>query len=85
MDKEKAKYIINEVFANVFGCGCKMSLDEVREKFAFDIKLPNKVIDGVTGEETWAESINPTKFITQTNMRKYENYKGWMRNKKEIN
>lgn len=85
MDDKKAKLIINEVFKSVFGENCNLDLDQVISKFAFDIKLPNKVIDGVTGEETWAESINPTKFITQTNMEKYDNYKGWMQPKKEIN
>lgn len=84
MDEEKAKKIIDEVFLNIFGQKCKLTLEQVMEKFAFDIKLPNKVLDGVTGEETWAESINPTKFITQENMRKYDNYKGWMRPKVEV-
>lgn len=78
MDKNEAKSIINKIFINIFGEKCNLDVKEVLEKFAFDIKLPNKVIDGVTGEETWAESINPTKFITQTNMEKYDNYRGWM-------
>lgn len=85
MNKQYTKQIINEIFENVFGCKCNLDIEAVREKFAFDIKLPNKVLDGVTGEVTWAESINPTNFITQVNMRKYAEYKGWMRNKKTIN
>lgn len=85
MDKNEAKSIINKIFINIFGEKCNLDVKEVLEKFAFDIKLPNKVIDGVTGEETWAESINPTKFITQTNMEKYDNYRGWMQPKKNVN
>lgn len=85
MDKKEAKSIINKVFINIFGEECKLSTEQVLEKFAFDVRLPNRVIDGVSGKETWAESINPTKFITQANMEKYDNYKGWMQPKKEIN
>ena len=69
---------------NIFEQKCLLSIDEVLSEFAFDIKLPNKVIDAVDGKETWASSINSNKYIRQENMIKYDNYKGWIRPKKEI-
>lgn len=84
MNDKQCKNVINEIFMEIFEQNCPISIDEVLVECAFDIKLPNKVIDAVTGEETWASSINSNKYISQTNMQKYDQYKGWMRPKKEI-
>ena len=68
----------------IFKQKCPIDIDDLLAECAFDIRLPNKVIDAVTGDETWASSINSNKYISQTNMEKYDEYKGWMRPKKEI-
>lgn len=70
--------IINKVFVNIFGVPCPYTLDEVLERFAFDVKLPKKVKDSTTNEITWADSINSGRFITQTNMEKRDTTVGWM-------
>jgi len=75
----------NKIFMNIFGQKNPYTLDELLSKFAFDIKLPQKVIDSLTSKETWAESINPSKFITQDNMEAYDKKYGWMQKKKEVN
>lgn len=85
MKEKQCKSVIDEIFMGIFEQKCPLNLEEVLSEFAFDIKLPNKVIDAVTGVETWASSINSNKYITQENMEKYDEYKGWMRQKKEIN
>ncbi len=85
MNDKQTKQVLDEIFMGIFGQNCSLNIEQVISEFAFDIKLPNKVIDAVDGKETWASSINSNKYITQTNMRKYEEYKGWMRSKKEIN
>lgn len=85
MNEKQCKSIIDEVFMGVFEQKCLLSIEQVLSEFAFDIKLPNKVIDAVTGCETWATSVNSNKYITQENIEKYDEYKGWMRPKKEIN
>jgi hypothetical protein len=85
MNSKQAKEIVNEIFKNIFGVESKKSLEEVMSKFAFDIKLPGKVIDSTTGEETWAEAVNRTKFITNTNMDKYAASHGWMIPKRDVN
>ena len=84
MNEKQCKSVVDEIFMEIFEQKCLLSLEEVLSEFAFDIKLPNKVIDAVTGVETWASSINSNKYITQENMEKYDEYKGWMRPKKEI-
>lgn len=84
MNNKQSKQILDEIFMEIFEQKCPLNLEQVLSEFAFDIRLPNKVIDAVDGSETWATSINSNKYITQTNMTKYDNYKGWMRPKKEI-
>lgn len=85
MNNKEALSNIDKIFRNIFGKNNPFTLDEILNKFAFDIKLPQKVYDSMTSKETWAESINPTKFITQDNMEKYDMQHGWMQKKKEIN
>lgn len=85
MNERECKNIIDEIFMEIFKQKCEIDIDDLLAECAFDIRLPNKVIDAVTGDETWASSINSNKYITQTNMEKYDEYKGWMRPKKEIN
>lgn len=85
MNDKQCKNIIDQIFTEIFGQQCPLSIEEVLSEIAFDIRLPNKVIDAVTGDDTWASSINSNKYISQNNMRKYDEYKGWIRPKKEIN
>lgn len=84
MDETKALAIISQIFGQVFGSQSPYSLDEILAKFAFDLKLPQKVYDSITGEETWSETISGTKFITQKNMEKHDASKGWMLPKQEV-
>lgn len=85
MNEKQCKIVVNQIFMEIFELENPMQIEEVLSECAFDIRLPNRVIDAVTGNETWASSINSNKYISQTNMRKYDEYKGWMRPKKEIN
>lgn len=85
MNDKQCRSIINEVSMTIFGEKSQIGIDELLSECAFDIRLPNRVIDAVTGDETWASSINANKYISQENMRKYDEYKGWMRTKKEVN
>lgn len=84
MNESIAEEICNKVFEIIFSEGCPFSLEEVFEKFAFDVKLPKMVYDYKTKEETWASSINPTSFITQKNMEEKDKKEGYMLPKKEI-
>ena len=85
MNDNIALEIVNKIFNNVFDENNKYSLEELLEKFAFDIKLPKQVNDSTTNEITWADSINSGKFITNSNMEKRNLAIGWMLPKKGFN
>lgn len=85
MDKKQTISEINKTFNNIFGKPSPFSIDEILTKFAFDIKLPQAVHDSLTKKITWAQSVNPDKFITQNNMEKYDSQYGWLQERKEVN
>ena len=85
MKDEYAKEIVNKIFKNIFNEENNNNLDELLEKYAFDIKLPKQVNDSTTNEVTWADSINSGRFITNKNMETKDIKEGWMLPKKEIN
>ena len=85
MNDKLALEIINKIFNSIFDKNNSFSLEELLEKYAFDIKLPKQVNDSVTNEITWADSINSGKFITNKNMEIKDNKDGWMLPKREIN
>lgn len=72
MNDKQCRQVLNEIFMEIFEQSCLLNLEQVLSEFAFDIRLPNKVIDAVDGNETWASSINSNKYISQTNMMKYD-------------
>lgn len=82
MDDAKAKEILDRVVGAVFGYQNPLTLEQAKQKFAFDLRLPQPVYDSFTGETTWASSINPTKFISKNNPKSEED---WMRPKQELN
>lgn len=77
--------IINQIFKAVFDEENKASLDEILDKFAFDLKLPKKVYDSTTGEETYSDSYKHESFITVSNMDKRDYNDGWMLEKVDVN
>ncbi|MDO4399035.1 MAG: hypothetical protein Q4C24_01955 [Candidatus Saccharibacteria bacterium] len=81
MKDKIAKDITNKTFLSIFDLNTKITKAEILKHFAFDIKLPVMVNDSTTGEETWAESMNPTKYITQQNSEQRET---WMLEKRQI-
>ena len=84
MNDKQASQVVKNIFNQVFNKEIKYTLEQIREKFAFDVKLPQKVTDSLTKKTTWAISINPNKFISQASMEKYEKIKGWMQPKQNI-
>ncbi len=84
MDKKQTMIEVNRIFKTIFGNECPYNLEELLNKFAFDVKLPQKVHDSVTGEITWTQSINASKFIKQVNMEDYDTKHGWIQPKREV-
>ena len=85
MSREDALVIINKIFKAVFLVDNKDSLDDIYKKYAFDIKLPRKVYDSITHEETYTDFDNATKFITKDNMENLDSSKGFMMEKRDFN
>lgn len=84
MKEKELEKIVNKIFQAVFNKDCNFEIDELKDKFAFDIKLPLEVTDSITGETTYASSINSHKFITNNNMMKRDETEGWMLPKKDV-
>jgi hypothetical protein len=70
MTQKDAQEILDKIVGQIFGYQNPFSLDQFQQKYAFDVRLPVQVNDSTTGEVTWAQSVNPTKFITIDNARK---------------
>ena len=81
MNEMQVKKLIDQIFVGIFDNKFDHDLDSFMKKFAFDIKLPVMVYDSTTGEETWAESYNSTRFITFNNEEARED---WMLPKRNI-
>lgn len=85
MNDQVALDIATKVIEQIFGYKNPYSLEQVRQKFAFDVRLPNKVFDTTTNEETWAQSTNPSKFITFNNYIEEVKKTDWVKPKKPLN
>jgi hypothetical protein len=85
MNEEKVLEIINKIFKGVFNENNSFPLDNLLERYAFDIKLPKQVYDSTTNEITWADSINSGRYITNNNMELRDKESGWMLPKQNIN
>lgn len=85
MSERETLEVIDKIFLNVLEEKNDFTLEQILEKFAFDVKLPKQVNDSITNEITWADSINNGKFITLENMEKKDTKDGWMLPRREIN
>lgn len=74
--------IANKVFQAIFSQDNPYTLEQLKEKFAFDITLPVKVEDSRTHEPTWTAMPNSKTFITNQNSNQVDDSTGWMRPKK---
>ena len=68
MDEKQAKEIADKIIGQVFGFQNPLSLEQIMQKFAFDVRLPQMVYDSETNEPTWAQSTTPAKFMTLDNV-----------------
>ena len=44
MNDKQSKQILDEIFMGIFEEKCYLNIEQVLSEFAFDVKLPNKVI-----------------------------------------
>ncbi len=71
--------IANDIFQNIFGRNNPYSLNDLLDKFAFDIALPTPVHDAETGEQTWSALPNMKNYLTDHNVSVRDSTDGWMR------
>jgi hypothetical protein len=72
MTEAQAKEVVDKIIGQVFGFQNPLTLEQTLQKFAFDIRLPQQVVDITTGQPTWAQSTNPTRFLSFENIMKKE-------------
>lgn len=84
MNATEAKEILDKVVGAVFGYQNPLSLEEAMQKFAFDLNLPQQVYDSTTNEPTWANSVNPSRYMTLENMRAKNSETEWMLPKRQL-
>lgn len=85
MTEQQAKQILDQIVGQVFGFQNPFTLEQFREKYAFDVHLPQPVTDATDGSQTWAQSINPSKFIKMSNARKRSEVDDWILPKRQVN
>lgn len=85
MNEEQAKKIIEVVFKDIFGINNPFSLEEIREKFAFDIPLPSKKRCALSGKDTWSVLKESDKVASQESIAEQFKKDEWLRKKKPIN
>ena len=69
MTQADAQAMLDKIVGQVFGYQNPLSLEQFMQKFTFDIRLPQQVTDITDGSVTWAQSINPTRFVKMDNAR----------------
>jgi hypothetical protein len=72
MTQAEGQQLIDKIVGQIFGFQNPLTMEQFMTKFTFDIKLPQPVIDSTDGTTTWAQSTNPTRFVTMTNARTLE-------------
>ncbi len=82
MTEDKAKQILDKIIEQIFGYANPLSLQDFKRKYAFDLRLPIQVNDAETGEPTWTQSVNPTKFMTLDNT--FSRVDSWEQPKQEL-
>lgn len=72
MTEAEVQDVLDKIIGRVFGFQNPLKVDQFMKKFAFDVRLPQAVVDAVDGKTTWASSTNPTKFVSMKNAREME-------------
>ena len=83
MSPEEAQKVLDKIIGQITGFQNPYSLEDFMQKFAFDIRLPMIAHDSFTGEQTWAQSLNPTKFVTMKNS--FDRVDDWNVPKRDLN
>lgn len=78
MEEKEINATTKKIFQAIFGQSCPYDLPTLREKFAFDLKLPIAVQDSTTDETTYSAMPNAKRFITEHNSHARDIETGWL-------
>lgn len=84
MSDKEAKELLDKIVGSVFGYQNPLTLEQARQKFAFDLRLPQQVYDATTNQPTWASSANPSRFISPSTKEKMDSESDWMQPKQQL-
>jgi hypothetical protein len=82
MKASNPQIMLDKIVGQIFGYNNPYSLDQFLQKYAFDVQLPQRVVESTTGQETWTQSPNLTKFVSVDNAWKRQD---WERPKRPLN
>lgn len=72
------KQVLDRVIQQVTGLANPHSFEQSQERFAFDIRLPQPVVDVFSGGTAWAQAVLPGKFVDIANTVSFDE-SFWMR------
>lgn len=72
MTQQDAQVLLDKIIEQVLGYKNPLTIEQFMQKFTFDVSLPQPVTDEIDGSVTWAQSVNPTKFVKMENARGLE-------------
>ncbi|MEO6761040.1 MAG: hypothetical protein ABI220_01525 [Candidatus Saccharimonadales bacterium] len=84
MNSVEAKNILDKVVGQIFGYQNPLSLEQAMQKFAFDVRLPQQVLDSTDGTASWAQSVNATRYMKMANARAMEQSQTGLRPPKQL-
>jgi len=76
--------IAQKILFSIFDQKPPLTLEQIRAKFAFDIKLPTEVKDSTTHEPTYSAMPNAQTYMKCETTYTYDREKGWMLPRQDI-
>jgi hypothetical protein len=80
----EAQHVLDATIKQIAGFDNKLTLEQFKQKFAYDIDLPIEVNDTTTGESTWTGTANAGKYMTLDNVKKRVGVDDWILPKRPI-
>ena len=67
MTDNEAQKILDKIVTQVFGIKNPLTMEQFKNKFAFDLTLPTKVTDFTSGEDTWTRGASNARYMKSDN------------------
>ncbi|HSX06071.1 MAG TPA: hypothetical protein VLF69_06425 [Candidatus Saccharimonadales bacterium] len=84
MTTTEAQATLDKIMQRITGAPNSFSLEQFQKKYAFDVSLPLQVQDVTTGEATWTQAVNASKFMTLGNIKAQAIATNWEQPKRPL-